>query len=220
MSTQTLQTAGGSAPRVNLMPPELAEAAQLRQIQAVMGAVVLLAIVIVGALWYHERSAVSSAKNGLASAQAAQAGLNSKLASLQSVKDTEADLAAKQALLTQAMGNEVRWSYLLNDMSFRLPSGVYLTSMNVTETSTTSGQIGTVSFADVGATYNDVAATLEALAKERGFTSPVFGSSSESVIGTHKVVNFSTTVGLTSDALSGRYTAPAAATATPGVGAP
>jgi Tfp pilus assembly protein PilN len=202
--------------RVNLMPPEIAEQAQLRQLQAVMGVAVLLAIVIIGALWFHERSAVSSAKNGLASAQLAEQGLESKLAQLAPVKATEAQLQAKQAALTSALGTEVRWSYLLNDMSFRLPSGVYLTGLNVSS-STTAGQVATVSFNDVGGSYNDVALTLEALAKERTFVDPTFGSSTENAAtaGGHKTVNFTTTVGVSTDAYSGRYTSPAATQATP-----
>jgi Tfp pilus assembly protein PilN len=212
VSTQTVQGAPGGVARVNLMPPEIAEQAQLRQLQAVMGVAVLLAIVIIGALWFHERSAVSSAKDGLASAQLAEQGLQSKLASLAPVKQTEAELQAKQGLLTTALGTEVRWSYLLNDMSFRLPSGVYLTSMSVTQSANpATGQIAQVSFSDIGGSYNDVALTLEALAKERTFINPTFGSSTESSAGGRKTVNFSTTVGVTSQAYSGRYSAAAAA---------
>ena len=211
MTTQTVQAASGGAPKVNLMPPEIAEAAQLRQLQAALGAAILLAIVIVGALWYHERSAVTSAQNGLNSAQLAQQGLQSKLSSLASVKETQAQLEAKQALLVEALGTEVRWSYLLNDMSFRLPSGVYLTAMTVSrDPSPSDDLIGHVSFSDVGSTYNDVALTLEALAKERGFANPTFASSSEATIGDHNVVNFATSVDLTADAYSGRYAPPAA----------
>ena len=39
-----------------------------------------------------------------------------------------AQVAAAQAQLTQAMGQEMRYSYVLNDLSLTIPSDVWLTN--------------------------------------------------------------------------------------------
>lgn len=223
MSTQTLQGPGtGAVPRVNLMPPEIAESARLRQVQLVMGVAVLLAVVIVALLYMHEHSKVNGAKSQLTAAQDAQAGLNSKLASLASVKETFQEVQDKQSLLNEAMGSEIRWSGVLSDLSLRIPHNVYLTSMTATEATfgvpatpanTPGTTIGTVVFAGNALRHDDVAAWLDALAKERGFADPTFSTSSET--GTGTIVSFSSSVNVTSSAESGRYSTPASSGATP-----
>ncbi|MGN6474233.1 MAG: PilN domain-containing protein [Mycobacteriales bacterium] len=239
MTTQTLQTAPMTAapPRVNLMPPEIAEAERFRQVQFILAGAVLLAVVVVGFLSWNAHSKVASAKSELQSAQDAQAGLQSKLASLASVRTTFAEVQAKQSLLAQAMGTEVRWSFVLNNLSFRMPSNVWLTSMAVSQTpggtatagpSTLGGAapapvavqpIGTVTFSGVGLKHDDVAAWLDAMAKVTGFTNPIFNSSQEATINNHPTVNFGGSVTMTSALYSHRFSAPAAAAAAtqPGV---
>lgn len=237
MTTQTLHAAGtgtGAMPRVNLMPPEIAEAARLRQIQVGLAGAVLAAIAISGLLYYHEHQGVAAAKQRLAQAQEQNTTLQTQLNGLSPVQQTFDAVQARQAMLSTAMGGEVRWSFILNDLSFRMPSNVWLTSMQVgsatptpasgpvsaTVPGTTSAAsavvpIGSISFSGVGFRHDDVAAWLDALAKERSFQNPVFSSSSETTIGSRKVVDFSSQVTVTSLALSGRYTAqPSGATGT------
>ena len=69
--------------------------------------------------------------------------------------------------------------------------------------------IGTVTFVGVGFSHDDVAVWLESLAKQKGYKDPYFSNSTEALIGTRKTVNFTSTVTLTPEALSGAYTAPA-----------
>lgn len=223
MTTETVQTAPIAAlPRVNLLPPEIAEAARFRQVQLAMGGAVLVAALAVAGLYVHAKSGVHSAQNGLTTAQSQQAGLQSQLAGLQSVKATYADLQAKRALLSQAMSQEIRWSYVLDDLSLRIPNDVWLTSVDATEngvgsadssstsatssTTTTTDGLGTVTFTGTGLKHADVASWLDVLAAEKGFIDPSFSSSTENNIGSRHVDDFSTSVGLGSDALSNRYT--------------
>jgi Tfp pilus assembly protein PilN len=141
--------------------------------------------------------------------------LQTKLSSLASVQQTFADVQAKQALLAEGMGEEVRWSYVLNDLSLRMPSSVFLTAMTVAETATPGTpppavgsvpiQIGTITFSSVGLRHDDVAAWLDALAKEHGFYSPTFSSSAEQAAGTRGFVSFGSSVELMSTLLSNRY---------------
>jgi Tfp pilus assembly protein PilN len=176
---------------------------------------VVLALIIVVLLYLHAHSSVTSAQDSLTQAQDQQTQLQTKLDSLAPVRQTFADVQAKQALLTEGMGNEVRWSYVLNDLSLRMPSNVFLVSLSVTETAgpgtappaagSAPVQIGSITFGSVGLRHDDVAAWLDALAKEKGFYSPLFTSSVESAAGTRGYVSFGSSAELMSNLLSNRY---------------
>lgn len=221
--TQAVVLAG--MPRVNLMPPEIAEAAKFRRFQFAMGAVLAGAVVVVGALYVHSHSAVGSAQAELDAATSQNAALQSQLASLKSVQDVYTQVASKQAMLQRAMGQEVRWSYYLTDLSLRIPDHVWLTNIHASETDTglntstnsaTTGTtavvtptIGTITFSGVAYNHNDVANWLDMLAKERGFVDPYFTNSTEGEIGGRTVAKFESSTGLTDKAKSGRYDKPA-----------
>jgi Tfp pilus assembly protein PilN len=221
VSTQTEQTAGVAVmPRVNLMPPEIADAERFRRLQLAMGGAVLLSAVVVGGLYMHAKSGISSAQQQVTTAQTQNAALQTKLSSLATVKATFAEVQTKQQLLQQAMGQEIRWSYVLNDLSLRVPSNVWLTAMQASETTVGTGassavasgvpgapasNIGTISFSGVGFQHDDVAAWLDSLAKERGFTQPTFSNSTETAIGSRGVVDFTTSAVIDAKALSNRY---------------
>jgi Tfp pilus assembly protein PilN len=220
VSTQTVQTAGVAvSPRVNLMPPEIEEAQRFRRLQLAMGGAVVLSAVVVGLLYQHAKSGISSAQSQVTAAQQQHDSLQGKLASLSNVSQTYQAVQAKQELLQQAMGQEIRWSYMLNDLTFRIPSNVWLTSIQATETAadpaaaasaaTTLGaaptNVGTIAFSGVAFKHDDVATWLDSLAKERGFTDPSFSNSTEDVIGTRPVVRFGSSADLSANALSNRY---------------
>jgi len=221
VSTQTVEAASvGTMPRVNLIPPEIAEAARFRQLQLAMGAAIAVSAVIVGGLYMHERSGVSSAQAQLDASQAQHTSLQTKLAGLQTVKDTFDQVTAKQGLLTQAMGQEIRWSYFLNDLSLKTPSDVWLNTVTAAETTApgataptspstgtvASNVVGSVTVTGTGLRHDDVAKWLDTLSRLKGFADPTFQSSTETAIGPRNVVGFATSAGVTIDALSNRYT--------------
>jgi Tfp pilus assembly protein PilN len=229
VTTQTVQAVGTTTmPRVNLMPPEIAEAARFRQVQMGLAGAVAAAVAIAGFLYYHEHQGVAAAKQQLQTAQQQNSALQQKLNSLSPVQQTFDAVQAREAMLSTAMGSEVRWSFILNDLSFRMPSNVWLTSMQVgqaqgaaaaapvtsslpgTATTPVAVPIASISFSGVGFRHDDVAAWLDAMAKEKSFSDPIFTNSAESTIGARKVVTFGSQVTVTSLALSGRYTMPAA----------
>jgi Tfp pilus assembly protein PilN len=210
-------------PRVNLMPKEIEEAARFRRFQLAMGGAVVAAIAIVGALYVHAHSGVSNAQSQVDAAQAENTQLSTQLSSLSSVADVYAQVASKQAMLQQAMGGEVRWSYILTDLSLKVPDNVWLTNLQAQQTVTglenaaapapvatgttplAATTIATVNWTGIAFSHNDVATWLDALAREKGFVNPYFTNSTENFIGPKKTVNMTGTVGLTADAKSGRY---------------
>ena len=122
------------------------------------------------------------------------------------------------------MGQEVRWSYFLNDLSLKTPSKVWLTKVTVTQNvdqvagaittpvPTTGAQqwadagLGSVVLEGKALAHNDVAAWLDALAKQKGLTQPYFTKSEAELIDEQRVMTFDSQATITEDALSGRYT--------------
>jgi len=206
-------------PSVNLMPPEIAEAARFRRFQLAMGGAVLGAVAVVAALYMHAHGGVAGAQQQVDQAQAQSTALQGQLARLQSVQDVYTQVSSREAMLSQAMGGEIRWSRYLNDLSLRMPDHVWLTNVSASETgatatalptsTTTPGSIGNIQFAGVAFSHDDVATWLDTLAKERGFVNPYFTSSAEAPLGAKDLVNFSSSTDINDKAKSGRYTKPA-----------
>ena len=202
-------------PKVNLLPPEIAEAARFRKVQAGLAGGVLAAIGVVALLYVGASSSLSEANTELAASQATGTQLQAETAKYADVTAVYAQAAAAEAMLTQAMGEEVRYSQFLNDLSLTVPENVWVKNVTFAQAAvppalgSTEPGIGTATFTGVGFKHDDVAVWLESLAKQQGYANPYFSNSTEGLIGTRKTVSFTSTVTMTPDALSQRYTAPA-----------
>jgi Tfp pilus assembly protein PilN len=205
-------------PRVNLMPPEIAEAERLHRLQRAMVGAVLVSALAVGGLYWHTKQGVASAQNDFATSQSQHTSLQSKYNSLDDVQQVFAQVQAKQDLLQQARGQEIRWSFMLNNLTTSVPDNVWLTGFTAIETSApgsaatpstsadgTAG-IGSVTFTGDAFRHDDVANWLDAMAKEHGFTDPTFANSIKKAIGGRIVAGFGGSVVLSDKALSNRYT--------------
>jgi len=206
-------------PRVNLLPPEIAERVRLRKLQGGMVAAIVAAAGVVAALYLAASGHADTAHKQLVVQQAEQTKLQGQVAQLQNVSTVYAQVAARESMLRTAMGQEVQWSHYLNDLSLSLPTNVWITNLGITQAGAAGAPaapaanaalgdpgIGKVSFSGVGLVHADVASWLESLAKEKGYANPYFANSTEALIGTRKTVNFTSSVTVTKDALSGRYT--------------
>lgn len=220
-------------PRVNLLPPEIAEQARFRRVQGGLGVTLVLALGAVGVLYAGASGSASDAQTRLDSASAERAGLVSQTAKYRDVTSVYARRAAGQQMLVQAMGAEVRYSRYLNDLTVTIPDGVWITNATFTQAadgagaaaatagaaapaasaattagtaSTAATAIGTVTLTGVAYEHDDVATWLESLGRQKGYATASLSSSAEVLLGTRKVVNWSMTVTLTTDALSRRYT--------------
>ncbi|MGZ6826699.1 MAG: hypothetical protein ACXVGH_07885 [Mycobacteriales bacterium] len=109
-------------PRVNLLPPEIAEKAAFRKVQAGLGAALVLPVLIVGGLYMSASHSVSQANDNVAAADAQAASLNAQTAKYRDVTAVYAAAAAAKTQLTTAMGDEIRFSQLMNDLSLSVPS--------------------------------------------------------------------------------------------------
>ncbi|MEI7647948.1 MAG: hypothetical protein WCJ48_06640, partial [Actinomycetes bacterium] len=163
-------------PRVNLLPPEIAEATRFDQMKRIMAASIVgvFGVVILAAVVASFQ--VSAAQSELADAQATGTSLQNQVSQFTDVPKVFAEVQSAQAQLSSAMGNEVRWSTYLGDLSLTIPSNVGLTSMTIRQdpaTSVTSALgatgIATVSFEGQASSSKSVATFLDSLAKQKGY---------------------------------------------------
>lgn len=222
-------------PRVNLLPPEIAAARRLRRLQTGLAGGIAAAVVLVLLLALGAAGSVSDAQVELDAAQARGQQLDAQVLELGDVRATYERVRASQAMLAAALGSEVRWSRYLNDLSLSVPDGVWLTGFTVSAAPATAappavpagtpapsaapatgpaptapgpagGDIATVTVEGMASDHDAVAAWLESLAGQVGYTDPYFSAADDAVIGAKHFVHFSSTVSVTTAALSGCYT--------------
>lgn len=212
---QLLGNASYSPPRVNLLPPEIGERRRLRQTQIGLGAAVLATVGVVSLLYVGASSSVGTAQEQVTASSAVSQQLRAETARYSDVTAVYTKAAAAQAMLTQAMGQEVRFSQLMSDVSLTVPGRVWITSLAFSQepvqpaVGSTEPGIGTMTVAGVGFSHDDVAVWLDALGGQANYVNPYFSNSTEALIGTRTVVNFASTATLTSKAFSGTYSTPA-----------
>ncbi len=120
------------APRANLLPPEIAQRAALRKMQALLAAAVIACGGIVGAGYVTTSHGKAPAKADLSQAQSEQQSLSSQKAKLAPAQAAHQQVLAAKQSLQAAMGGEVLWSNQLDTLRRRLPDGVRLTTLTVT----------------------------------------------------------------------------------------
>jgi Tfp pilus assembly protein PilN len=212
---QLVGTGQPTLPRVNLLPPEIAQKRAFRRVQMCMGGAVLGSVAVVGLLYLSAAHGVTSAQSDLDAARTQQATLQQQVSSYAGVTAIYNAADAAQAQLTVAMGDEVRYSQLLNDLSLAIPGNVWLTSLSYTQGGPAAAAaaasaggvapIGTGTFQGVAFSHDDVATWLEAMGRLKTYANPFFSSSTEALIGSRPSVNFSSTVDVTPTAQSHRY---------------
>lgn len=216
---------------VNLLPATYARRAAVRRAKvfAVCAVVIALLLALLG--WLVAMQKQASAQESLDAAMAERTLLQVEAGRYADVPKVFAAVSEAQGQLQLAMGNEVRWSYFLNDLALTMPTGVSLDTLAVTSpapgatilaaapssvaasdpTAPTSGAgipgIGTMNVSAKALTYNSVANWLDSLAKLPTIADPYVASIAAADEEGTKVVTFTSDGTLTSEALSKRYQA-------------
>lgn len=219
--TSVLST-GARLPRVNLLPPEIAEGQKLRKVQLGLGAVVAVAICGVAGMYVQASHSVSSAETALTTAQTRAADLDGQIRRFDGITKVMNDAAAAKAQVALAMSDEVRYSWLLKDLSLSIPGNVWVKSLTVgpktaapgtgpAAAATTTPAVATLTVTGYGLVHDDVALWLESLAGQRNakgqktYDNTYFSNSTEAVVNDHPVVTFTSSADITMTALSRRY---------------
>jgi len=207
----------GRLPRVNLLPPEIVEQRRFRRVQAGLAGALVAALALVAAGYVLATADRARQEEQLRTVQAETTLLQARQAEYAEVPQVFARVAAAEAQLTQAMGQEVRWSFFLDDLSASVPDDVWMTKMIMLQTVDSAEPsvpsvnpaslpgVGTVTFEGTAFEHVDVSAWLDALARQSGYADPFVTKSEKDVIADDEVVNFVTSVTVTAEALEGRY---------------
>lgn len=199
-------------PRVDLLPPEISRRHGLRRLQLGVGCGLLAAVGVVASLTAAAAGAVQDANGELAVVSARGAALQTEITKYVDVLAVHREAQAAQDMLTLAMGEEVRFSALLDDLSRTVPDNVWLEDVTFTQGTPASpaaaggeAGIGTATFTGVAFSHDDVAAWLDSLAAREGYAEPSLTESTAATGSARRTVTFTSTVALTSAALSGRH---------------
>jgi Tfp pilus assembly protein PilN len=221
---------------VNLLPASYARRAAVRRAKVFAAITVVIALLVVALAWLVAHQKEVTAQENLDAATAERALLTAEAAKYADVPRVFSSVADAKQQLALAMGNEVRWSFFLNDLALTMPSGVSLDTLQLTSPapgaapqavapaaasapagSGASGAgvpgLGTMSVSAKALAYNSVANWLDSLAKLPTLTDPYVGSINAATEEGAKIVSYTSTATITPEALSERYTAEAQALA-------
>ena len=203
--------------RVNLMPNSYARRAAVRRAKVWAIAALLGALLVAALLFIVSWQKATSAQERLDQATFQRTILQTEASRYSGVPRVFEAVNSAQGQLVVAMGNEVRWSFFLNDLALTMPAGVSLDSLDATvigpgQATETTGdgqvgaKVGNLSVDGKALTYNSVANWLDSLAKMDTVADPyVSGLAAAEQEGTD-IVSFSSTGDITTETLSGRYT--------------
>lgn len=223
MSTLT-STRPTQLPRVNLLPPEIAADRRFRSLQIGLGVAVLAAFGVIALVFLGAAAAKGNAEAELEASQARQLALQREIAQYHEVPAVFAQVAKAETQLKTAMGREVRWSYVLNDLGSRVPDDVGISRIEISQP-TVSPAFTTVSGVETGGAIianisfsghtltagrngsrENVADFADSLAKQKTYANPYFTMSELVDVKKSKIVKFDMTVDVNEQALSRRYT--------------
>lgn len=229
----SLPSSAAAFPRVNLMPEVIAAEARVRQAKGVLVGAAACSLLAVGGLYLLATNDVNAAQERVDVATAQSLVLQQELAKYADVPKVQAEVALAQQQAYMAMGGEVRFSFLLNNLALTIPRNTSLTSFNavinglppeatavdqqgevVAESETDvlsvlgNSGIGTIEYKGEARRYADVAAFLDSLAKQKTLLDPFPGTVQTAEAegeATAKGVTFDSKVTITAKALSNRY---------------
>ena len=235
--------------RVNLLPQRFLDQLRLKTIKRWLLAGLVFVLLLLGILWYLAQRDLAEAEAQLEVAQLRQTQLQGEVAQYAEVPRVFATASIAEEAITTAMSREVRWAFLLNQLSFATPAGVTLNSIGgaIAEdgpVQTSPGEVlppqesvGTMTFAGTGSSFSEIAAWLDSLQTLQDYTYPFLTSSTKSTGGTGSTgtagspsasqgggpISWESAADLSANALSGRYGTPPPATggsAAPGAATP
>lgn len=127
--------------QVNLLPPELRQRLAIRRTTSLVVAVALGVLALIGVFYFLQLQRLADAEDELAAQQDRNAELQSEIDGLQQFAALQAELAAKQELLSTIFVNEVSWSGALLDVSRVIPDASYLTNLTGQVTAALQGEV-------------------------------------------------------------------------------
>ena len=207
--------------RIELLPESYqAQRKQRRNLRLIVaGGVVLLALFL--AYWLVLGMRIAGAERELDSVAARNQELQAEIDSLQRFAALEAEVNTKQIALATVMQSDVDWPAVLTEVAMVIPGEVWLTSLTAsagqTEGATAVGTetavvrvseeqpFGRIQFQGNSLSMPGVAKWLLRLGAVEEFEALWLNNATEGDVGTTEVVNFDSTLELSDEAASGRF---------------
>ncbi|HEX9712547.1 MAG TPA: PilN domain-containing protein [Actinomycetota bacterium] len=188
--------------RINLLPPDLAHRRRIRQIGAAIGAAGLALVAVLALVYVVQEVRLRGERSRLEEQEDRNATISSEIASLREFGELGQQLDRRIDLINDLAADEVRWSVVLADVSLVIPPDVWLTQFSGAiaggEDATT---LGSVDMGGTGFAHVDVATWLTRLERVDAFAFPYLSLSQRAQLGQVSIVNFSSSVQLSTEAL-------------------
>ncbi|NKY10385.1 PilN domain-containing protein [Cellulomonas hominis] len=206
------------SPRVNLLPPEVREARELRRTRRWLAIGLLGVVGACGLAWGGGMVVQAQAQDDLTMAQAETGRIAAETQQYAELQTTQAELDRAADLRRAAMTSDVEWSQYLWALSLTAPEGVRFESVALeaisavgTEdqvaapTTTDESGFGTMTVVARSATLPDTATWLDQLQFVPGVVDAWVGSAVYSGADGTVFYRIQLTATLTDDAMSGRF---------------
>ena len=205
--------------QINLLPPETRERQRTRRVTALVIAAGVVVIAILGLLFVMQSSRVSSLQSQVATQNTRNATLQAQASQLQPYETMRQSLSSRQTLVNTALAGDIDWSNILHELSAAIPSKAWFTNVAATETGASTstaapvaptsptvptGIIGSITFQGDALDTGTLSSFLIRLQREPGWVNAWMSTAQKTAVGTTPVWTFTSSVDLTSDALSRR----------------
>jgi len=203
-------------PQVNLLPPSIVAKRALQRLKRLLLLLLLLVVVIAVGLYAWSALDAKSAHDQLQASQQENARLLREQAKYAEVPKIIKQISLVDNARIVGMGNEVAWSGYIAQVQKALPKDAVLQSMTATIQSPIAAApspvdplqtqgIGMITLVHRSLTVPDAAQWLDSLSKITGFVDPLYSTAESTSDDGTAYYDVTTTVQLTSEALSGRF---------------
>jgi hypothetical protein len=198
---------------VDLMPPEVAARRRFRRSLRVMIATVLAAVLAAAAAFLVSWQDALAAGEELAAEQSRTTRLQTEAGRYSAVPAVLGTIDRARTSLTVAMGPEVAWYPVLDEISRTAPEPVWFEDITLAAVQpgtpsdnpiATPGAVATVTMTGSGLGHQDVVRWLDAMGGMAAWADPAFSDSTLDDSGS--TVSFTSAAVLSSEAYSNRYT--------------
>lgn len=219
-SDRTGARAGELTAGVNLLPQEIDTERQVRRRATLSAIGVVVFIAVLGGLYVHKLDQVREAEQARDEAATEVANLEQELAQLQEYRELANLLDARNAVLADAMSDEVSFARALNDLALAFPASASMESLDMSLVEGAGddepAEDGTITFGTPVAEVNYTGYSTERYApgvetvliefdRVASLFNVYMNNAAEEERGTTEVINFNGTAGVDETARTGRY---------------